>query len=173
MDLARHCRLCDHKITSLKIGTTCSLNNLKPEFNKTCSKIELNKKFEDQLEYVNIDYQNYKRKKLLTYTYFVVFAVMGIAVIIGGFLFGKFTLESRIISSVTITIIVIGITLLGKAFGTLNTYRQDIEIAKSKKDNIDEVLKEYNITYDIQVMFGKEIHGAQDVHTELKIKGIR
>ncbi|QNK77022.1 hypothetical protein H7F37_13000 [Winogradskyella sp. PAMC22761] len=169
MDLARHCRLCDHQITSLKIGTTCGLNNLKPEFNKTCSKIELNEKFEDHLKHLNIDYQNYKRKKLLTYTYFVVFAVMGISVIIGGFLFGKFTLESRIISSVTIMIIVIGLTLLGKAFGTLNIYRQDIEIAKSKKDNIDEVLKEYNITYDIQIMFGKEIHGTQDVYAELKI----
>ena len=59
------------------------------------------------------------------------------------------------------------------AFGTLNNFRQKHEIAKSKKDKVDEVLNEYRITYDFDIKYGKEFHGTQEVITELNVKGIR
>ncbi len=173
MDLARHCDLCDNQKTSLKIGTTCGLNDRKPEFNKTCPKIELNEKFENKLKSVNIEYENFKRKKLLTFTYFGVFVIIGISVIVGGYLLGKYALDSGVISTVPIIIMAVGLAPLGMAFGTLNKHRQEIEIAKNKKDKIDEVLNEYRIEYDIDISFGKEIHGTQEVYAELKTKGIR
>ena len=173
MDLARHCDLCDNQKTSLKIGTTCGLNDKKPEFNKTCPKIELNEKFENKLKSVNIEYENFKRKKLLTYTYFGVFVIIGIAVIVGGYLFGKYVFDSGVISTVPIIIMAVGLAPLGMAFGTLNKHRQEIEIAKNKKDKIDEVLNQYRIEYDVDISFGKEIHGTQEVYAELKTKGIR
>jgi hypothetical protein len=173
MDLARHCDLCDNQKKSLKIGTTCGLNDKKPEFNKTCPKIKLNEKFENKLKSVNIEYENFKRKKLLTFAYFGVFVVIGIAVIVGGYLLGKYALESGVISTVPIIIMAVGLAPLGMAFGTLNKHRQEIEIVKNKKDKIDEVLNEYRIEYDIDISFGKEIHGTQEVYAELKTKGIR
>jgi hypothetical protein len=173
MDLARHCDLCDNQKTSLKIGTTCGLNDRKPEFNKICPKIELNEKFENKLKSVNIEYENFKRKKLLTVVYFGVFVIIGIAVIVGGYLLGKYALDSGVISTVPIIIMAVGLGPLGMAFGTLNKHRQEIEIAKNKKDKIDEVLNEYRIEYDIDISFGKEIHGTQEVYAELKTKGIR
>jgi len=173
MDLARHCNLCDNQKTSLKLGTTCGLTDRKPEFNKTCSKIELNEKFENKLKSVNIEYKNIKRKKLLTYTYFGVFLAIGIAVIIGGYLLGKYAFDSRVISTVPLIIMAVGLAPLGMAFGTLNKHRQEIEVAKNKKDKVDEVLNEYRIEYDIDITFGKEIHGTQEVYAEIKTKGIR
>ena len=173
MDLARHCDLCDNQKTSLKIGTTCGLNDRKPEFNKTCPKIELNEKFENKIKSVNIEYENFKRKKLLTYIYFGVFVIIGITVIVGGYLLGKYAFDSGVISTVPIIIMAVGLAPLGMAFGTLNKHRQEIEIAKNKKDKIDEVLNEYRIEYDIDISFGKEIHGTQEVYAELKTKGIR
>lgn len=50
MDLARHCILCDNQLVTIKDGTTCSLTNKKPDFNKTCIKIELNEKFEQRVK---------------------------------------------------------------------------------------------------------------------------
>jgi len=173
MNLTRHCELCDNQKTDLKIGTTCGLTDRKPEFNKTCAKIELNEKFENKLKTVNIEYENYKRKKALTYTYFAVFLVIGIAVIVGGYLLGKYALDSGVISTVPLIIMGVGLAPLGMAFGTLNRHRQDIEVAKSKKDKIDEVLNEYRIEYDIDIQFGKKIHGTQEVYAELITKGIR
>jgi len=68
---------------------------------------------------------------------------------------------------------VIGVVLLGMAFGTLNNYKQKMEVAKSKKDKIDEVLKQCQIEYDIDIKFGKEFHGTQEVFAKLNVKGIR
>ena len=173
MNLARHCELCDNQKTDLKVGTTCGLTGRKPEFNKTCANIQLNEKFENKLKMVNIEYQNFKRKKVLTYSYFVVFIGIGILVIVGGYLLGKYALDSRVISTVPLIIMSVGLALLGMAFGTLNKYKQDIEVAKSKKSKIEEVLSEYRIEYEIDVIFGKKIHGTQEVYAELKTKGVR
>jgi hypothetical protein len=172
MDLTRHCELCDNQKTDLKIGTTCGLTDRKPDFNKTCPKLKLTDKFENKLKSVNIEYQNIKRKKSLTYLFFVVFITIGISVIVGGYLLGKYALDSGVISTVPLIIMGVGLGPLGMAFGTLNKFRQDIEIAKMRKDKIDEVLREYRIKYDIEIIFGKEIHGIQEAYAELKIKGV-
>lgn len=173
MDLARHCNLCDHQKISLKEGTTCGLTDRKPEFNKTCSKIELNKKFEDMLKSVNIEYEQNKRTKTLTHLYFGVFVTLGIAVIIAGYLLGRYALNSGVISTVPLIIMAIGLAPLGKAFGTLTKYRQRIQVSKSKKDKMDEVLNEYRIQYEIDIIFGEKYHGTQEVVTELNVKGRR
>ena len=173
MNPTRHCDLCDHQKKDLKIGTTCGLTDRKPEFNGTCAKIKLNEKFENKLKMVNIEYHNIKRKKALTYAYFIVFLAVGITVIIGGYLLGTYALDSGVISTVPLIVMGVGLAPLGMAFGTLNKYRQEIEVAKSKKNNIDEVLNKYRIEYEIDISFGKEIHGTQEVYTDLKTKGIR
>lgn len=59
------------------------------------------------------------------------------------------------------------------AFGALNRHRQEVQLAKSKKDKVDEVLNEYRIEYEIDFAFGKEIHGTQEFYAKLKTKGIR
>ena len=141
----------------------------------TCSKIRLNEKFENKIKTVNIEYQKIKRTKTLTYIYFAVFILIGLSVIIGGYLLGKYVLDLVRIISFTgpLTIMVIGVVLLGMAFGTLNNYKQKMEVAKSKKDKIDEVLKQCQIEYDIDIKFGKEFHGTQEVFAKLNVKGIR
>jgi len=171
MDLARHCNLCDHQKISLKEGTTCGLTDQKPEFNKTCFKIELNEKFEDTLKSVNIEYEQIKQTKTLTHLYFGVFITLGIAVIIVGYLLGKHALNSGVISTVPLIIMAIGLAPLGKALDTLTKYRQRIQVAKSKKDKMDEVLNVYRIQYDIDMKFGKKHHGTQEVQTKLNVKG--
>ncbi len=173
MDLAKHCELCDNQKTSLKDGTTCGLTDRKPEFNITCTKIELNEKFENKLKTVNIEYDKIKRTKVLTFINFGIFITIGLIVIIGGYLFGKYALESGVISTVPIIIMGIGIGPLGMAFGTLNSYRQRNDVAKSKKNKIDEILNIYRIEYNIDIKYGKEFHGTQEVFTDLKVKGMR
>jgi hypothetical protein len=173
MDLARHCDLCDNQKTSLKEGITCGLTDQKPEFNITCTKIELNEKFELKLKDVNIRFQKVDGAKVLTYIYFIVFLTIGFAVMIGGYLLGKYALDSGVISTVPIIIIAIGLAPIAMAFGALNKYRLDLEISKNKKNRIDQVLKLYRIEYVIDIKFGKEYHGTQDVYADLKFKGNR
>lgn len=173
MVLARHCALCDHQKVSLEIGTTCGLNDKKPEFNRTCIKISLTDKFENKLKSVNVEYERLKRKKFLTYTYFVMMVIVGVSVSVGGFLIGKYVYDNHVFSKTPLIIMIVGLTPLGMGIGTLNRYRQDVDLAKYSKDQVDEVLKEYRIEYEIDMKFEKEIHGSQDVFVELKTKGIR
>lgn len=66
-----------------------------------------------------------------------------------------------------------GLGPLAMAFGSLNKHRQDLALAKFQKSKIDEVLHLYRIEYDIFIQFGKKYHGNQEVHVDLKTKGIR
>ena len=118
---------------------------------------------------VNANYENIKREKSITYLYFVIFLCISIAIIIGGFLLGKYGLESGVISTVPIIIMGIGLLVLSKPFSALNNYKNEYSISKKKKDNTDEVLKLYNIHYEIDIKFCKEIHGKQEVITNLKV----
>jgi len=170
---SRQCNLCDNQKVSLKEGTICTLTDRKPEFNKTCTKIELNDKFENKLKEVNIRYQKVKRSKAVTYIYFIVFLAIALAVMIGGFLFGKYVFESGVISAIPIIIMSIGLAPLGMAFGALNNHHNELKIATNQKNMLDEVLDLYRIEYDIDIKFGKEYHGTQDVSANLQIKGIR
>ncbi|WP_299440349.1 hypothetical protein [uncultured Aquimarina sp.] len=165
MNLARHCNLCDNQKTSLKEGTTCKLTGRKPEFNKTCSKIELNEKFENKLKTVNVQYDKVKKQKNLTYLYSGVFILIGLAFIIYGYILGKYVLDDRdpslFIEYVHITIMGIGLLPFGIAYKMLREYKQEFDLVKSKKNKIDEVLNEYQIDYCIDIKYGKKI-------TELK-----
>jgi hypothetical protein len=171
MDLARHCDLCEFQITTLKEGTTCKLTEEKPEFNNTCSKIELNEKFRNKLKSINIEYEKIKQEKVLTFIYFGVFLLIGISAITGGYLLGKYAFEGGIISTVPLIIMGVGLSPIGMAFGTLNNYRQKMEIAKINKNKIDEVLNLYKIDYEIDIKFGKEYHGTKEISAEIKIRG--
>ena len=169
VDLTKHCQLCDNQVVSLMGGTTCGLTKQKPDFNKTCIKIQLNDKFEQKVKEINVDHEKVRRTKKLTYTYFIVFLIISLAVMIGGYLLGSYILEKGVISTVPLIIIGVGFTILPIAFGPVNNYRNEMSIIKKKKENLDGILSLYNIDYSIDMKFGKEIHGTQEVETDLKI----
>ena len=172
MNLAAHCSLCDHQKVDFKSGTICSLTNSKPQFNKTCSEIKLTEKFEEKLKDVNIKFKKVNDEKILVYIYFVIFLSIGISIIIGGYLLGKYVLGSGVISTVPIIIMGVSLAPLMLAFGNLNNFKQKLDVARTDKKKIDQVLDAYHIDYDIEIKFGKKYHGTQEVYTNLKIDGI-
>ncbi|MAW96568.1 MAG: hypothetical protein CMF36_10020 [Leeuwenhoekiella sp.] len=144
----------------------------KPAFNRTCTKISLGTKFEDQLKDVNINYAKLQKDRAITYTYFVVFLLIGIAVIAGAFLFGKYIYDKGVISTVPLIIMAVGLAPLGLAIGTLNKHLENRKAAKLKKDRIDAVLALYRIAYDINIQFGASYHGKQEVYVDLQTKNL-
>lgn len=173
MDLTKHCHLCEHQSVSLKEGTTCAITNRMPEFNRTCSNIELRDKFENILKSVNVELEKLKHNKALTHIYFAVFTLIGLGVILGGFLLGRYAWDSGVISPIPLVIMGVGLGPLGLAFGTLNRHNADFKLAKKHKDQIDNILELYKIEYAIDIKFGKEYHGTQDIEVQLKTKGLR
>ena len=173
MELSRHCALCDNQIVNLKDGTTCKLNGKKPEFNKTCSKIELNDKFELAVKKANIELENIKKAKTDTYGHVLIFALVSLAIMFAGYYLGTYAWESGVISTVPLIIIGVGFGVLPFALGPLNKFRSELSLAQNKKDKLDEVLNLYNIDYEIYLKYGKKIHGTQEVQADLKINRTR
>ena len=171
MNLTDHCQLCDHQIVHYGEGTKCGITDRKPLFNKTCINIALNEKFEQKLTKANVEFENVKRKRTIVYIYCALFLIFGLFVIYGGFYLGNHILDRGVISAVPLIIMAAGCAVMGTAIGPFNGYRNNLALAKSKKDSIDDVLMVYNIDYDITIKFGKEIHGSQDYNSDLKVRG--
>jgi len=169
MDLARHCLLCDNQIFSIKEGTTCKLTNESPDFNTTCATIELNEKFEERIKRINIAYQNVLFTKTDTFGHVTIFSIIRLAVLFSGYYLGEYAWDNGVISTVPLMIIAIGLGVLVFAFGPLNKYRNELSIAKSNKDKLDEVLRLYNIDYTIDLKYGDKIHGIIEVQADLKV----
>lgn len=182
MQLTHHCVLCDHQKVNLKEGSICGLTERKPNFHRTCLQISLTQKFEEKLKSVNIEYQRVLNNKWWTYVYSIVFILISFLVF---FILYKFNdrldilLENSnsaraqgLLIVVYIVLATIGIILFGMAAGAFNKYRNDVAKVTIQKLRIDEVLSVYNISYTIDIAFGKKYHGTQEVAVDLNLKGI-
>lgn len=91
--------------------------------------------------------------------------------VLAGVFLAKYLLKFNAISSLPFIISLVGVLfVLPIAIGPLNTYLNDLKLAKQIKDELDEVLEIYDIKYDIDINFGKAYHGTQDVYVNLNVK---
>lgn len=169
MNILSHCVLCDHQILSLKEGTTCALTNKKPDFFKSCPKISLNEKFEEKLKTINIKYERIMKTKTPTIVHLVVFILIGLAFIAGGYYLNTRANEGNMFSTLPFIVMGIGVFMFLYATAPLNKYRREISVAQSNKDNMEQILSIYNIQYSIDLKFEKEIHGTQEVKAKLSL----
>ena len=58
------------------------------------------------------------------------------------------------------------------AFGPINKYNQNIKVAKRKKEELDLLIKKYNLKYTISFEI-KKVHGSDEIKTDLKFNGIK
>tara|TARA_R110002049_G_scaffold191116_1_gene360048 strand:+ start:772 stop:1290 length:519 start_codon:yes stop_codon:yes gene_type:complete len=170
MNITKHCQLCDHQIIDFKTGTFCGLTQRKPDFINKCVKAKLDSKLEAKIESTNVAYEGVLKTKSLVYINFVVFLIIGLAVILAGYFLAQYLLQFRIIAAAPFVISAVGLmAVLPLATGPLNQFRNDLKLAKSKKEDVDNVLKIYNIKYDIDLKYGRKYHDVQDVEVDLKI----
>ena len=170
MNLARHCDLCENEVTSLEKGLTCKLTNRKPDFNNTCTKIKLDRKFQEKLEIANLELEIIRRNKKSTHLTFYTTIVIGFSLIISGYLFSSWTIYSLFLWSVKLGIMATGFTFLGVAYSKLNRFRRKDKKAQLDKRKIDEVLKKYGIEYYTIFDFKDKTHGIQEVIVNLEFK---
>lgn len=157
--LFKHCELCKNKSQNLEIGVFCSLTNKNPNFDIYCDKISFNDNLEKKITEVNIDFEKTKREKNWVYSYFVVYLIMSLAMFLFTYKFNDYiaNILSKasgkpifIASSIIIIFICIAVVLLGYAFGALNSYRFDSKKNTEDKQELDAILKLYNIEYDLK-----------------------
>lgn len=180
--LFKHCELCKNKSQNLEIGVFCSLTNKNPNFDIYCGKILFNENLEKKITEINIAFEKTKREKKWVYSYFVVYLIMSLAMFLFTYKFNDYiaNILSKasgrpllIGSSIIIIFICIGFVLLSYAFGTLNRYRFDSKKNNDDKQELDAILKLYNIEYDFKISFKDRMLMPTDIKTELKIKNLK
>ncbi|WP_299112869.1 hypothetical protein [uncultured Winogradskyella sp.] len=170
MDITSHCKICNHQKIDFKVGTLCSITDKKPDFHNRCIKADFSEKLETKIEQINVEYEKVRKTRLLVYANFIIFLSVAFAVILAGFYLAKYLLKFNAISSVPFIISLVGVLfVLPIAIGPLNSYLNDLKLAKQRKNELDQVLEIYNINYDINIEFGKAYHGTQDVYVDLKV----
>ncbi|WP_412560242.1 hypothetical protein [Winogradskyella sp. MIT101101] len=170
MDIRKHCQLCDHQLVDFKTGTICGITNRKPEFVNKCVNAKFDEKLESKIKMANVEYQSVLRTKCLVYANFIIFLVVALAVILGGYFLAQYLLKFAAIGAAPIIISLIGLLfVLPLAIGPLNTYLNDLKLAKVNKEAVDRVVDLYGIKYDIDIRFGKKYHGTQEVDVDLRI----
>jgi hypothetical protein len=165
MNLSRHCDLCENERRSLKNGLTCDLTNKKPEFQKTCSTINLSEKFQEKLEKINIELETLRKNSV--HFKFYTQIIIGFIFIFTSLSFLK-NYTGLLVYYGSYTMISIGITFWGIAFSVLNKYRRKIKNAEFDKNEIDEFLQKYGIKYSVNIIFLEKIHGIQELVVELE-----
>lgn len=173
MNFSKHCDLCENEITSLEKGLTCKLTKRKPNFEITCPKIKLGKKFQEKLEITNLELERIRRNKTSSHINFYFLITIGFVLIIGGNYFFKSTIESVYSLEISLGIISIGVSLLGVAYAKFNGFRRKLKNAEFDKNEIDEFFKKYGIEYKTSFCFKEEIHGIQEVIVKLEYKNWR
>lgn len=180
--LFKHCELCKNKSQNLEIGVFCSLTNRNPNFDVFCDEISFNENLEKKITEVNIPFEKTKREKNWVYSYFVVYFIMSLTMFLFTYKFNYYIANILIKasgrpvfigSSITIIFICISIVLLGYAFGALNRHRFDSKKNTANKEELDAILKLYNIEYDFKTTFKDRILMPTDIKTELIIKNLK
>lgn len=177
--LFKHCELCKNKSQNLEIGVFCSLTNKNPNFDVFCDEISFNENLEKKITEINIAFEKTKREKNWVYSYFVVYLIMSLAMFLFTYKFNDYiaNILSKasgkpvfIASSIIIIFICIAVILLGYAFGALNRHRFDSKKNNTDKQELDTILKLYNIDFDFKITFKDRMLMPTDIKTELKIK---
>lgn len=123
---------------------------------------------EQEIRARNIEIHLIERKRFDAHGKFVLFFVIGLGLIYGGYYIGAHALDSGVISTVPLVIIILGIGAIGFAFSPLNFYYRALNAAKRKKQRMDDVLNIYHIRYNIGIEANEGFHDIE-VATRLDI----
>ncbi|MEE9408877.1 MAG: hypothetical protein V3V28_12470 [Polaribacter sp.] len=175
--MKRHCDLCDHQVLNLKEGSICGVTNRKPDFNRTCVKIELNNNLLNSLEDVLVNYEDLKLTKNKVFKNFVIGSIIGVFLLICGYLVFDYFLNNgyrvylkstKCLITFPSIILVSGYYFVKKSIDNLNRHKHQLINIENSKKEIEEVLSLYNKKYKYKIDFDKEVHGTQEIDIEIQ-----
>jgi hypothetical protein len=167
---AKHCDLCEHPKRDLKKGLTCGLNDKKPDFKKVCPNILFNEKFQTKLESTCLEFERNQKAKNEVYLTFFILSIFGFLLIVGNKILAELSYNTTYFWVYRIGSIGIGIIILIRAYFQLNRFRTKLKSANFEKNKIDSVLKEYRISYKVNIKYKEKIHGNQNIEINTEYK---
>ena len=145
MKHSKHCNLCDNEIATFEKGIICGISKKKPEFEKYCSDIKLNEKFNEKLKNVNFKLLELKRKKKWNYLSFSLFFGFGFLLIFKSGTIAEWNKNETYFLVHKVGIIAVGITILMNTIRNFTKYKGELKSVKLEKKEINSISKIYGI----------------------------
>lgn len=163
-----HCKICENKIIDFSKGTLCSLTNEGPDFSNKCHKIVLKNEFEKQIAEINIEHDSVLKSKTNQIGSGVFNLILSLLIFFLGVIFTNFIFEKGYISTFSLIILVIASIPFVKGIGIINSYFNDLKIAKKKKERLDKVASIYGYDYKININHIKD--SLENIEHEVNLK---
>lgn len=161
MIFSRHCTLCENEIKSLEKGVTCALTQKKPDFEKKCTDIQLDHKFQEKLEIAHLKLERIRKTKNSIHVIAFIAIIIGLLITIKSKAIADLTPNSTFYPRDLIGYIAVGITIIAAGLGRIFSFRKKLKNAQFDIDNIDAVLEKYDINYQAAFEYKEKIHGDQ------------
>ena len=163
-----HCRICENKIIDFSKGTLCSLTNEKPSFDIRCPKIDLKDEFKKQITETNIEFESVIKSKTNQIGLGVFNLILSLVIFILGVIITNFIFKKGDISTLSIVVLLNASIPFARGIGTINSYFNDLKIAKKKKERIDKIASIYGYDYIINIEHVKDSLGNVEHIVDLK-----
>ncbi|MEM6687179.1 MAG: hypothetical protein AAF617_15465 [Bacteroidota bacterium] len=154
MEISAHCTLCDYKKFDFSTGNLCGITHKKADFTRKCPKIDFNRNAKEEIARINIEYKHIQDQKVNVIGHLILYAIIGIAIILADIYFTKYLYETGWISTMTLIGFGIGLSMIGYAFAPFIQFTNDKSVAKSQKKRVDDLLALYD--YDYKINFEEE-----------------
>jgi len=166
-----HCALCENHLFSLEKGIYCFLTNEQPAFDDRCEFMVVYGNAKKAIEDIDSKVILLKKQRGIKKLSFIATSILGMAIMLVAYYFIAYLFELDRISIETLVLGGMGLTVFIRAALSLRKFNLDFDEAIEKKENLDAVLRYYNIEYDTNVQIEK-VHGELEFTYDIVFKSI-
>lgn len=167
----RHCRYCELHEFELNKGVICTLTGELGEFSSTCPSIKFDNILVNKIFDVNIAVEYLKYLKPRAFLNFSMYLLVGIIVHILNYFVTIMIFNKGFLSTLTITIFILGMVLIGFGLGSLRFYYTKKKNILPKKKELDIIVKLYGINYNFSTKIKSDILGNEKTESTLRLNG--
>lgn len=179
----QHCNYCTHQEKNVFKGTLCGLTHEKPNFNKTCPKIQWSTLLSKKITAVHTLNASLEKDQLYTYvkTILLIVLAMSMGLALSAYVQTEefirltsegFAVKSYKIYAIPVSLVAAMIILVLYAVKSFVNYLKAKKEANQKKQQLDTLLQLYGISFRKAVELSEEKNGIEQLNSLTKINGI-
>jgi hypothetical protein len=162
-----HCLLCEHKKVNFTSGVYCGISGNKPKFIEKCSSKEFDEIMEQKIIELNSNFKLIENKKSGIYLHLYTFLTISLIILITDFFLTLFLWETGWVTSLSITVGVIGLGMIPYAINPLKKFKYQLKTSQNSILELNSILNIYNIQYEIKTTILKGPHDIIDIDSTL------
>ena len=148
-----HCRHCDLHDFQMKKGVICTLTGEKGAFYGACTKAKFDLNLRKKIFEIEGRHAVLKYLKKRTYLQFYGLLILGVLIFILNYFVTIMIFERGFVSTITITIFILALIVIGKGIASLKSYLTKRNINRPKKEQLNALMKLYLAQYEMTASF--------------------